>query len=101
MLAMRDGPYIERRWQPLVTDQAGKNLATAIATRSMVSFDNDPDVGLAETFRRAALTRGAHFHPRHNMFLGAPEKSTSVAPWPPYGSCSAGHPIAWATHSRQ
>jgi glutamate-1-semialdehyde aminotransferase len=33
--------------------------------------DSDPDFALAEAFCAAALSRGAYFHPRHNMFLCA------------------------------
>jgi len=44
----------------------------------MVLFDDDADFARAETFCAAALTRGAYFHPRHNMFLCAAHTEKDV-----------------------
>lgn len=42
-------------------------------------FDNDPDFAKGTAFCNAALSKGAYFHPKHNMFLCAAHTEADIA----------------------
>lgn len=43
-----------------------------------VLFDNDSDGSKGAAFCNAALTKGAYFHPKHNMFLCAAHTDADI-----------------------
>ena len=78
-------PTMERLGQMLRDGLAAGAARHGLALRQtgpvqmpMVLFEDDPDFARAETFCATALTRGAYFHPRHNMFLCAAHTEEDV-----------------------